>query len=92
MKIVSAEIPHKTEIGGVALDLATPEAVAAAVQRMATEIPSRAADARIEGYLVSEMVAGGVEMIVGARRDAKAWCAVPRASRRWWTRARESTR
>jgi acyl-CoA synthetase (NDP forming) len=69
VKIVSADIPHKTEVGGVALDLATPEAVAEAVQRMAAEVPPRAPGARIDGYLVSEMIGGGVEMIVGARHD-----------------------
>jgi acyl-CoA synthetase (NDP forming) len=70
VKVVSADIPHKTEYGGVALGLASPEAVEAAVERMARTIATRLPGARIDGYLVSEMIAGGVECIVGITRDA----------------------
>lgn len=69
VKVVSPDILHKTEYGGVALNLASPEAVIAAVERMATTIPQLLPDARIEGYLVSEMVTGGVECIVGTHLD-----------------------
>jgi acyl-CoA synthetase (NDP forming) len=70
VKVVSADIPHKTEYGGVALGLGTADAVEAAVERMARTIPARLPSARIDGYLVSEMVTGGVECIVGITRDA----------------------
>ncbi|MCW1930997.1 acetate--CoA ligase family protein [Pararhodobacter zhoushanensis] len=69
VKICSPDIPHKTEIGGVAVNLHDEEAV----RQAATEILARAAtampDARIEGVLVAPMVQGGVETIVGVTRD-----------------------
>jgi acyl-CoA synthetase (NDP forming) len=70
VKVVSADIPHKTEYGGVALGLADAHAVAAAVHRMQQRIGRELPAARIEGYLVSEMVQGGTECILGVSRDA----------------------
>ena len=69
IKVVSPDILHKTEYGGVALSLGTQEAVRDAVARMETTIPSLLPDARIEGYLVAEMVTDGVECIVGTHTD-----------------------
>lgn len=69
VKVVSADILHKTEVGGVALGLADPASVREAVTRMARTIPAQAPEARIEGYLVSQMVTGGIECIVGVSRD-----------------------
>ncbi|MDO9435339.1 acetate--CoA ligase family protein [Hydrogenophaga sp.] len=69
VKVVSADIPHKTEVGGVALRLGDAAAVRAAVARMASDIPKALPDARIEGFLVSEMVVGGTECILGVRND-----------------------
>jgi acyl-CoA synthetase (NDP forming) len=69
VKIVSADIPHKTEYGGVALGLCSPAEVADAVQRMGETIPARLPHAHIDGYLISAMVTGGVECIVGIHRD-----------------------
>lgn len=69
VKVVSPDIPHKTEVGGVALGLADGEAVANAVQRMEERIGREMPTARVEGFLVSEMVKGGVECILGVARD-----------------------
>ncbi|MES3000962.1 MAG: acetate--CoA ligase family protein [Pseudomonadota bacterium] len=69
VKVVSADIAHKSDIGGVALGLTTPEQVAAAVSRMADQIPMRAPGAKIDGYLVSPMLTDGVECIVGVHAD-----------------------
>lgn len=69
VKVVSATIVHKSDVGGVALGLTTPEQVAEAVGRMAVEIPKRAPQAVIDGYLVSPMLADGVECIVGVHAD-----------------------
>lgn len=69
VKVVSANIVHKSDVGGVALGLATPDAVAQAVGRMACDIPKRAPQARIDGYLVSPMLTDGVECIVGVHAD-----------------------
>lgn len=70
VKVVSPDMPHKTEYGGVALNLAHADAVAGAVRRMDERIRRELPAARIEGYLVSEMVKGGTECILGVARDA----------------------
>jgi succinyl-CoA synthetase beta subunit len=69
VKVVSADIPHKTEHGGVALGLPDDAAVEAAVARMDARLRLELPDARIDGYLVSEMVRGGTECILGVTRD-----------------------
>ncbi|CAJ95170.1 Pimeloyl-CoA synthetase [Cupriavidus necator] len=69
VKVVSADIQHKSDVGGVALSLASPEEAAQAVRRMAGEIPRKAPTARIDGYLVSPMLNDGVECIVGVHAD-----------------------
>lgn len=69
LKIVSPDLPHKTEVGGVVLDLGDAEAVAAAHDAMLARIRIAAPDARIEGVLVSPMLRGGVELILGSKRD-----------------------
>src|SRR5262245_19294578 len=66
LKIRSRDILHKTEVGGVALDLAARDAVEAAAEALSARTAQ--ASARIEGFLVQEMVAG-IEAIVGARSD-----------------------
>jgi acyl-CoA synthetase (NDP forming) len=69
LKVLSADIPHKTEAGGVALDLATPDAVRIAFDDMMARVGKAAPAARIEGALVAPMIRGGVEMILGVQRD-----------------------
>lgn len=69
IKVVSPDILHKTEVGGVALGLGSAQAVEAAVVHMAETIPGLLPDAHIDGYLVSEMIKGGVECIVGITQD-----------------------
>jgi acyl-CoA synthetase (NDP forming) len=68
LKIRSRDILHKTEAGGVALDLRSREAVQAAADALAASARATQPGARIDGFLVQEMVAG-VEAIVGARSD-----------------------
>jgi len=68
LKIRSPDILHKTEAGGVALGLQDPGAVEAAAQALVASARATAPDARIDGFLVQEMVSG-IEAIVGARSD-----------------------
>ncbi|MFM1856408.1 MAG: hypothetical protein RLZ83_1717, partial [Pseudomonadota bacterium] len=68
-KIVSPDILHKTEIGGVMLRLHDAEAVRRAFEVLITRAREHAPAARIEGVLVTPMVEGGVEMIAGIHRD-----------------------
>lgn len=69
VKLVSPDIVHKSDAGAVALGLATPPAVARAIDDMQTRIGKRQPSARIEGFLVQEMATGQLEMFIGARRD-----------------------
>ena len=67
VKVVSTEILHKSDAGGVAVGLADGTAVARAIREMAGR-PAIAA-AAVEGYLVEEMAPAGLEVAVGAIRD-----------------------
>jgi hypothetical protein len=69
LKIVSPDITHKSDIGGVALGLRGATAVRAAHERMLASVRSHAPTARIEGVLVAPMLTGGVECILGAHND-----------------------
>ncbi|HEY7665132.1 MAG TPA: acetate--CoA ligase family protein, partial [Xanthobacteraceae bacterium] len=68
LKIRSRDILHKTEAGGVALGLRDRAAVEAAAQGLLAGARANAPDARIDGFLVQEMVSG-IEAIAGARSD-----------------------
>ena len=68
LKIVSPEASHKTEIGGVALDLLDEIAVRAEADAMRTRLATANPGATVTGYLVQEMV-DGLEVILGVRED-----------------------
>jgi len=68
VKIISPQASHKTEVGGVALGLTNAKAVRASAAAMAARLATHDASARVEGFLVQEMV-DGLEMILGARED-----------------------
>ncbi|ASP23479.1 succinyl-CoA synthetase subunit alpha (plasmid) [Antarctobacter heliothermus] len=68
LKICAAEIAHKSDIGGVALNLATPEAVRSAYESVA-QAGRTAACTSVEGVLVSPMRPRGVELYAGITVD-----------------------
>jgi acyl-CoA synthetase (NDP forming) len=68
LKIRSADIVHKTEAGGVALNLASKQDVLDAAAGLAKTARAAYPDATIDGFLVQEMISG-VEAIVGAHTD-----------------------
>lgn len=68
-KIVSPEILHKTEVGGVRLHLRSPEGVARAFLEITSSVRRTAPRAWIAGVMVQEMVTGGQELILGMTRD-----------------------
>jgi acetyltransferase len=70
LKVVSRDIPHKSEIGGVQLNIENAEQLAAAVRDMLARVGQRAPQAKLDGLLVSEMVRDGIETIVGVVNDA----------------------
>lgn len=70
VKLVSSTILHKTDLGGVQLDLATPEEAAAAAESIVERLSERGLADQIEGFLVQEMVSTeGAEMFVGVNHD-----------------------
>jgi acyl-CoA synthetase (NDP forming) len=69
LKVVSKDLPHKTEAGGVALNLSHTEAVRAAYGRILSNVSQHAPTARVEGILVAPMLQGGIELIAGISRD-----------------------
>ncbi len=69
LKIASADILHKTEVGGVELDIDGAEATAAAFERIVANAKRAAPDARIDGVIVSPMVEDGIDCILGAKQD-----------------------
>jgi acetate---CoA ligase (ADP-forming) len=69
VKLVSADILHKTEVGGVALSLISANQVNEAVTAMQASIATHRPDAKIDGFLVSQMITEGVETILGVHRD-----------------------
>lgn len=69
MKIASADIPHKTEIGGVLLNLDDEAAVREGHDRLIERAKDAKPDARIDGIIVAEMAGDGVETVLGVIRD-----------------------
>ena len=69
LKVVSKDIIHKSDAGGVALDLETREELMDAYQAIIRNCRHYDPEAQIEGIEVCEMVKKGIETIIGARRD-----------------------
>lgn len=69
MKVVSRDILHKSDAGGVALDLTGKNEIMDAYQAIMRHCRAYKADANIEGVEISEMVKTSTETIIGARRD-----------------------
>jgi len=67
LKIMSPDILHKSDAGGVKVNLKTAAEAADAVRRM-MNVPALS-DARIDGFLLEEMAPAGQEVVVGAVRD-----------------------
>lgn len=69
LKIVSPDILHKTEVGGVELGLSSEKAVRAACERVLGTVAERRPEARVDGVRVEEMLSGGLEVIIGLKND-----------------------
>jgi acetyl coenzyme A synthetase (ADP forming)-like protein len=69
IKIVSPDIVHKVDVGGVILDLCSDSDVGRAYYDLVERVKAAKQDARIWGVLVQEMVRGGKETILGMKRD-----------------------
>ncbi len=73
IKILSRDITHKSDVGGVALELRSPAAVHQAAETMLANVAARHPEARIDGFTVQPMVErpGAFELIVGVIEDAQ---------------------
>lgn len=71
LKIVSPQITHKSDAGGVQLGIASAEAVSAAYDAIVASAQRTAPDATIEGVSVQRMAEPGVEVIAGMTTDAQ---------------------
>jgi acyl-CoA synthetase (NDP forming) len=69
LKAQAAALAHKSDAGGVELNVANEDALDAAWKDMHARIAKTRPDLKLDGVLVERMAAKGVEMIVGARRD-----------------------
>jgi len=69
MKIVSPQILHKTEAGGVVVGVTSAQAAEEAFNNIVVNARRYKADARIDGVQVQQMLAGGQEVIIGAVTD-----------------------
>jgi acetyltransferase len=70
MKIQSRDIPHKSEVGGVRVNIANEAEASAAYDQLLANAWQHRPDAAIQGVLVGPMASKGVEMIVGTVQDA----------------------
>ncbi|MBI2538407.1 MAG: acetate--CoA ligase family protein [Deltaproteobacteria bacterium] len=69
VKLIASGVTHKSELGGVKLNLSKPQEVEKACREIGASLRARNPVASIEGFLVQEMVRGGVETIIGAQND-----------------------
>lgn len=68
LKIASPDIAHKSDIGGVELNISGDDAVASSFQRISAVAPD---GAQVDGVLVAPMRPRGIELVVGIKRDAQ---------------------
>ena len=69
LKVESPDISHKSEAGGVALNLRSPDELCAAYERVLANARRFSPGAKISGVLLQPMVPAGVEVVAGARID-----------------------
>jgi acyl-CoA synthetase (NDP forming) len=69
LKVVSPEVTHKSDVGGVRVGLGSAEEVRAAFEGIVAAVKTKQPGARIEGVAVQKMAALGTEVIVGMSKD-----------------------
>ena len=70
LKAQAAALTHKSDAGGVAVDIKNPADLAKAWKKMQLEVKKARPDLQLDGILVEKMAGKGVEVVIGARRDA----------------------
>jgi len=69
VKVLSRDIPHKSEIGGVKLGVTNLDGVADAIRTIRGNVRKHRPDATIDGFIVAEMIGDGLETLIGVVRD-----------------------
>jgi acetyltransferase len=69
MKILSPDIIHKTDVGGVRLDIKDPWQLEEAFTAMYTQIKEKQPGARLDGVVIQEYLSGGIELLLGCKKD-----------------------
>lgn len=69
LKVISRDLTHKSEAGGVALGIQNAKCIEDGLSEIMLNVADEAPQAIIEGFLIEEMAPRGVEVIVGAIRD-----------------------
>ena len=71
MKVMSADVVHKLDAGGVLLNISGAEGAAKAYDQIIANVSKAVPGAKIQGILIEEMAQKGVEVILGATRDPR---------------------
>jgi len=69
LKVLSPDVTHKSDVGGVVLGLKSENDVRAAFDQIRASLSKKAPGARFEGVVVQAMAAGGLELLAGITRD-----------------------
>src|SRR5882672_8379506 len=69
LKLVAAEVAHKSDIGGVMLGIRNDAELRSAYARLAQNLAKARPGATLDAVLVAQQVAGGVELVLGVQRD-----------------------
>ena len=69
MKVLSRQIVHKSDVGGVIVGIKSGGEMAAAFDKMAASVKSACPAAVIDGFVIQKMMPAGVEVVVGALRN-----------------------
>lgn len=69
LKLVSPDVQHKTEVGGVLVGVADEAGVRAGFENIRASLAAKEPRARFEGVLVAQQVGRGVELVIGVQRD-----------------------
>ena len=69
MKIASPDIPHKSDVGGILLNVVSAEEAAQGFEMLMARVQAKNLRAKLDGVLIKKMIPEGQEVIVGAVRD-----------------------
>jgi len=71
LKIVSKDVVHKTDVGGIILNIKNSQEVEKAFRLIINNVKKHVPKARIDGMLVYKMVEDGIEVIIGGKKDVQ---------------------